>query len=102
MQQRAYRPAEQRAEQSAECEDHQEGRSSEGASAGWLPLADERIGRHHEDQTMVAAGLQQTGPGQVVHRIVAAGPGADIAGAAAGQAEAVLRGRTEELPENRT
>lgn len=51
---------------------------------------------------MVAAGLQQTGPGQVVHRIVAAGPGADIAGAAAGQAEAVLRGRTEELPENRT
>jgi hypothetical protein len=46
---------------------------------------------------MVVAGLQRTDPGQVVHQIVAAGPGEGIAVAAAGQAEAGLLGRTEEL-----
>lgn len=51
---------------------------------------------------MVAAGLQRTDPGQVVHRIVAVGPGEGIAAAAAaGQAEAGLRGRIEELPKKR-
>jgi len=101
MQQPACRPAEQRAEQSAGCEDHQEGRSSGDASAGWPPLADERIDRHPEGRTMVAVGLQRTDPGQAVHQIVAAGPGEGIAVAAAGLAEAGLQGRTGELPEKK-
>lgn len=49
---------------------------------------------------MVAVGLQRTDPGQVVHQIVAAGPGEGIAAVAVGQAEVGLRGRIGELPKN--
>lgn len=51
---------------------------------------------------MVAVGLQQIDPGQADHQIVVhpAGLEEGTAVAAAGQAEAGLRGRTGELPEN--
>ena len=113
MPEQASRLAAQHVEQSVEYEDHQEGRSSEGASVEWPPLADERIDRHPEGRTVVGVGLQRTDPGQGDHRIVvrhagpgegtavaAAGPGEGIAVAAADQAEAGLRGKTGELPEN--
>jgi len=101
MLQQACRPAEQRAEQSAGCEDHQEDRSSEGASAEWLPLADGRTGRRPEDRMKVGVDRRRIDPGLAEAARHTAGrpavPGEGTA-AVAGLAEEGLRGRTEELP----
>jgi hypothetical protein len=104
MLERAYRPAARHAEQSAECEDHREGRSSGDASAEWPPLADECTARCLEDQTAIAAGHQQTGPAEEV-RHTAVRP-ADLeegtaVAVAAGQAEVGLQDKTEGLPKEK-
>jgi hypothetical protein len=102
MLERAYRPAARHAEQSAECEDHREGRSSEDASAEWPPLADECTARCLEDQTAMAAGRQRTGLAEAVRHTAVhlAGLEEDTA-AAADRAEAGLQDRTEELPKEK-
>jgi hypothetical protein len=103
MLERAYRPAERHAEQSAECEDHQEGRSSGDASAEWPPLADECTVRYLEDQIARAVGHQRTGPVAGVRRTAVhpADLEAGTAAVAGRQVEVGLQDRTEELPEQK-
>jgi hypothetical protein len=101
MQRQAYRPAARRAEQSAECEDHQEDRSFGDASAEWLPLADGRIGRCPEDRTKVEVDRRRIDPGLAeAARHTAGHPAVPVEGTAAvaGPAVAGLRGRTEVHP----
>lgn len=105
MPDRACRPAERRAVQSAECEDHQEGRSFGGASAGSHPLVGAHIVRCLEARK-AEEGRQRTGPGPVaevdhhiaVHPADLAGPEEDTAVAADRQAQADRRDRTGEHP----
>lgn len=108
---RACRPAGQRAEQSAECEDHQEGRNSEDASAESRPLAGGRIvqcpevRRVGEDHLRIgrdlAAGEEDQAERHTAVHLAGLEEGtvavATVA-AAAGLAAADLQGRTGEGP----
>jgi hypothetical protein len=103
MPERAYRPAARHAEQSAECEGHQEGKSSGDASAEWPPLADECTVQCLGVQIARAAGHQRIGLAEAVRHTAVhpAGLEEDTAAAAAERAEAGLQDRTEELPKEK-